>query len=154
MSRFFGQITCLIQPSLSRAQKFFAFSPTPISPPELDLEIPVLEDTGTEETDTEEMKKDIEAILEEAGEDSSAPDFHYIEREASRSMLANVEKLISIIHKNLVHCISCVSPCRFGYRGIQNAAKHSLFSNNAVCSCAFCDNWEMLEKKSLPQNLY
>lgn len=80
----------LIQASSSRAQN--ASSPTLISQPMSDLDM-----LGDE--DTEENEEDIGVVWEEAAEDFSPPDCHYIEEKASRNMLFNIEKLIVSVLK-------------------------------------------------------
>lgn len=70
----------LLQPSLPKAWKCCASSPTLVSLPETNPDIPALD-----EADPRGEEEDIEAVLEETAEDFSPSGCRYIEAGASRN---------------------------------------------------------------------
>lgn len=110
---------------MPKVQKRHVCSPTPVSLPESDPNISALD-----KADTEGYEKDVEAVLEEAAEDSSPLSCHYIVAEASRSIVAIVEKLNTDILKSL--CIVHLdSPLPL--LGIKRSAK--TFKTSKILSC-------------------
>lgn len=95
--------------------------PTTVSELELDPDILVLKGAGIDGNE-----KVIEAVLEEAADIFSSPEFYYIE--ASLNMFPNVNKLIASMHKSLVHLDSPLfRHAPMGTNRPGKPEKHSLF---------------------------